>query len=89
MAVVAGFVMIVGIPLVLGVGVGMIPTRRPGKLALGASFPVAVVLVLLAASPFTLSDIGIGPIAVLAIFGWLLGFALAGTVRGVWRVVTR
>lgn len=89
MAVAASFLAVVGLPLVLGVALGQVPARGATKLALGASFPLVALLIMVAASPFSLSEIGVGLIAALAIFGWLLGFALADTVRSAWRVATR
>jgi hypothetical protein len=89
MAVAASFAAVVGIPLLLGVGLGLVPTRGTKRVALGASFPLIVLLAMAAASPFDVSDVGVGVIAALAILGWVLGFALADTVRSGWRVATR
>ena len=89
MAVAASFVAVVGVPLLLGTAVGMVPARGATKLALGASFPVILLLIMAAASPFDLSEIGLGPVAAIAIFGWLFGFALADSVRSAWRSTTR
>jgi hypothetical protein len=89
MAVVGSFAVVVMVPFVLGIALGTTSIRWPGKLALGASFPVAVALALFAASPFSLIDVGIGVIAFLASLGWLFGFALAGDVRRLWRVLAR
>jgi hypothetical protein len=90
MALAASFVVIAGLPFVLGVALGQIPMRWPRKLALGASLPVALALALFAGSPFSLvDDLGISFIALVASFGWLFGFALAADVRRLWRVLTR
>lgn len=89
MAVAASFATVVGLPFLLGIALGLVPTRGTKRLALGASFPLIVLLAMAAASPFDISDIGIGVIAALALFGWILGFALADTVRTGWRITTR
>jgi hypothetical protein len=88
-AVMASFIVVGGVPFMLGVALGRIPMRWPGKLALGASFPLTVALALLAAMPFSLVDVGIGVVAFLATFAWLFGFALSADLGRLWRVLTR
>jgi len=89
MGVAAGFALVLGVPFALGVSLGSIRLRRPAKLTFGASFPALVAALLLAGSPFSLVDLGIGPIAAIAVVGWLLGFALATDVRRAWQLVAR
>ena len=89
MAVAFSLVVLFGVPFAAGVAVASVRARWYVKLGLGASFPIAVVLVVIAGQPYGLIDVGLGAIAAIAIFGWLFGFGLSTDVRSLGHLTKR
>jgi hypothetical protein len=87
--VLVSFAVVLGVPLALGAALGAVQFRTAVRVALGASFPALIALALVLASPFSLDELGTGPIGVMAAFGWLFGFALAPDLRRASEVLVR
>ncbi|HTO24588.1 MAG TPA: hypothetical protein VMJ49_01720 [Gaiellaceae bacterium] len=89
MEVVAAFLVIVGVPCAVSAALGTVRVRRVARFAMIASVPLALGVVLYLGSPYSLDQLGVGVIAFLAAFGWVVGFAFSPVVRGLWRHTTR
>jgi hypothetical protein len=83
------FLVVLGVPFAAGVVAGSIGGRWYARAAIAAALPLAVALVVVLGQPYSLIDVGVGFIAALVVFGWLLGFGLSSDVRRLVHLIGR
>jgi hypothetical protein len=83
------FLVVLGVPFAAGVIAGSIKGRWYVRVGLAAALPLAVALVVFLRQPYSLIDVGVGFIAALVVFGWLLGFGLSSDVRRLVHLIGR
>jgi len=79
----------VGVPFLVSAALGTVHTRRVVRLAMIASVPVTLAVLLYLGNPYSLDELGVGVMAFLAALGWVAGFGAAPIIRGLWRLTTR
>jgi hypothetical protein len=86
--VILGFVLILGVPLVLGCLAMALRVNRGAKVVIAVA-PVVLLALAITQGFFWIGDIGAFVIAVIATWAWLLGVGLSGDLRSLARVIAR
>lgn len=83
----AAFTIIAGVPFLAAAALDGIPMPRLVKSGVIASVPAAAAITL--TQPLDLADVGLPFIALIAVLGWLFGFATGPLVRSIFRGAIR
>jgi hypothetical protein len=83
------FLVLLGVPFAAGIAAGSLRGRRYVRVGIAAAFPTAVALVVFLGRPYSLIDVGVGFIAAVVVFGWLLGFGLSSDVHRLVHLIGR